>query len=59
MSIWYVTFKNLSLVTRILVVNQEILVSIWYVTSCVDLSLFVVKKVKTLIMKFCLVRPNN
>jgi hypothetical protein len=52
-------FKNLSLVTRILVANQVILVFVWYVTSCVDLSLFVVKKMKTLIMNFCLVRPSN
>lgn len=40
-------------------VNQAILMYVWYVTSCVELSLFVVKKMKTLIMNFCLVRPNN
>lgn len=42
------TSKKLSFVAKNLVVNQVILVSIWYVVSCVNLSLFSMKKVKSL-----------
>jgi hypothetical protein len=44
--------KKLSLATRILVANQVILAFVWYVASCINLSLSIVKKVKSLIMNF-------
>jgi hypothetical protein len=44
--------KKLSLVARILVANEVILAYVWYVASCIDLSFFVVKKVKNLIRNF-------
>jgi hypothetical protein len=39
--------RKLSLASRILVVNQVILASIWYLCSCPDLSGKVFKKIKT------------
>jgi hypothetical protein len=44
--------KKLSLATRILMANQVILAFAWYVASCANLSLFVVKKARNLIKNF-------
>jgi hypothetical protein len=44
--------KKLSFVAKNLVANQVIPVSIWYVVSCVNLSLFAMKKVKSLIRNY-------
>jgi hypothetical protein len=44
--------KKLTIVARILVANQVILASIWYVPSCADLSLSIVKTMKSLMKNF-------
>jgi hypothetical protein len=52
-------FKKLSFVARILVANQVILAFVLYVASCVDLSPFVLKKVKSLIRNFVWLSQAN
>jgi len=44
--------KPLSMATRILVSNQVILASIWYIASCANISQEVLKKVKALIRNY-------
>ena len=44
--------KPLFLAVRILVSNQVILASIWYIASCTNISLGALKKVKTLVRNF-------
>jgi hypothetical protein len=45
LSIW--TNKKLSMAAQVLVTNQVVLASIWYITSCADLSKAVLQKAHT------------
>ncbi len=44
--------KKLSFVAKILVANQVMLVSIWYVVSYVNMSFFAMKKMKSFIRNY-------
>jgi hypothetical protein len=50
LSIW--TNKKLSMAARVLVTNQVVLASIWYIASCADISKVVLHKARTLVCNF-------
>jgi hypothetical protein len=44
--------KPLSMVARVLVTNQVVIASIWYIASCADLSRSILAKAKTMVRNF-------